>query len=128
MDNNELYHYGVKGMKWDVRKDRQKHYSSKGRTNRTIIDKNGKKHEYTAITVKPSKGQKQSNTGNILRAIKKGEIRASDVTKYETNGHSTIQHIINQQLNQQQIDIAIRDANRVASLGISGGTNPFMFG
>lgn len=31
MDNLELYHHGVKGMKWGVRKDRQ---SSRSRTNK----------------------------------------------------------------------------------------------
>lgn len=29
MNNNELYHYGVKGMKWGIRKDRAKRSSSK---------------------------------------------------------------------------------------------------
>lgn len=50
---NELYHHGVKGMKWGVRKDRKA--TSKGRVNGTVTDKNGKKHEYTTINIKSPK-------------------------------------------------------------------------
>lgn len=50
---NELYHHGVKGMKWGVRKDRKS--TSNGRVNGTVTDKNGKKHEYTTINIKSPK-------------------------------------------------------------------------
>lgn len=35
MQSNELYHYGVKGMKWGVRKDRASGFITRARNNRT---------------------------------------------------------------------------------------------
>lgn len=57
---DELIHYGVKGMKWGIRKDREG-TTGKGIVNGIIIDKNGKKHEYTTINVKSN--SKVSNAG-----------------------------------------------------------------
>lgn len=42
MDNHELYHHGVKGMKWGVRKDRKRNSSGRSSKQQTpILSKNG---------------------------------------------------------------------------------------
>lgn len=105
---NELYHYGVKGMKWGVRR-------------------NSDQHGHKASTAK----KRKNNTNKVKAASKASFI------KFIKRGSNFIQQdIMQQQMNQNFINwstqestrAAINAANRTASLGISGGMNPFMFG
>ena len=97
MNNRELYHYGVKGMKWGVRKDRKKGTISRARPRPDSVMEIGKMIAQNWIL---------------------------------NNNHLMNMQI--QQANQFAMDAAnrasINAALQGASLSISGGMNPFMFG
>ena len=118
---NELYHHGVKGQKWGVRR-----YQNTGASKR-----NSKK--ISTGSEKQRNGKKTA----ISKKVFNKEIK--DINSATLNHGKTFvtQHLFNQQfLNQQFTDWSMQEstrasinaANQAASLGISGGTNPFMFG
>ena len=54
--NSELYHYGVKGMKWGVRKERQPSTKSRSKKQRLVLEsktKNGAPIRGIQSTVNP---------------------------------------------------------------------------
>ena len=102
---NELYHYGVKGQKWGVRRN---------------PDQLGRK---------ASNAKKRKNNTNKVKAASK--------TSFIKRGFDFIQQdFIQQQMNQRFTDwsmqestrAAINASNQAASLAMTGGMNPFMFG
>ena len=104
-DYNELYHHGVKGMKWGVRRNPEQ------------------------LGRKASTAKKRKNNTNKVKATSK--------TSFIKRGSNFMQQaIIQQQMNQNFINwstqestrASINAANQAASLSISGGMNPFMFG
>ena len=108
---SELYHYGVKGMKWGVRRTK---------------DQLSRKTSHTA---------KKRKTDNKV----KNKVKVKDILKssHINQGLDFIQRqIIQQQMDQQFINWSMQEstrasinaANQAASLGMTGGTNPFMFG
>lgn len=58
-DNTELYHYGVKGMKWGVRKEQQ-------------IRKKARKHEYKS-KVASTQIQRDTHAGKAIRLTRKAD-------------------------------------------------------
>ena len=104
---SELYHHGVKGMKWGVRRTK---------------DQLSRKTSHTA------KNRKNNNTNKV---------KATSKTSFIKRGFNFMQQdIIQQQMNQNFINWSMQEstrasinaANQAASLGMSGGMNPFMFG
>lgn len=116
---NELYHHGVKGMKWGVRKDQKA--TSKGRVNVSVTDKNSKKREYTTINIKsPKRGGFKSFEESVKRGAE------------FINAHHHFMDMSIRQANQfameQATRASINASLQAASLSASGGMNPFMFG
>ena len=113
---NELYHYGVKGMKWGVRR-----YQNAGASKRR--------------SKKVSTGsEKQRNRKKTTISKKVFNKKIEDINSATLNHAKTFvtQHLLNQQFTgwsmQESTRASINAANQAASLAISGGTNPFMFG
>ena len=113
--NGELYHHGVKGMKWGVRKDR-KRSMSKLKTKDNI--------------------QKWGIRKDRKRSMSKLKTK-DDIQKLAVNGRRFVNnnHFMNlsvRQANQfameQATRASINASLQAASLGMSGGMNPFMFG
>lgn len=168
-DNGELYHYGVKGMKWGVRKDRKRYVMINGRkvpvtrfdgqmeTKEMLAHKPKIKdvfRDYHAMSKLKTKNDIQEWSENEDAKIRDdlfyGKIsnkeaqRRSDLLASRTaymlraaNGRRFIEnsHVMNlsiQQANQFTMESATRASInaslQAASLSMSGGMNPFMFG
>lgn len=138
IDSGELYHYGVKGMKWGVRKDRKRYVVINGRKVPVTRFKDDiqawSENEdakirddlhYGKITRKEAERK-----WDLLASRTEYMLRASSGRRFVDNSH--IMNLSIQQANQ----FAMEQANRAsinaslqaASLGMSGGMNPFMFG
>lgn len=149
MEQYELYHHGTKGMKWGVRKKSKT--GSKGRVNGVVVDKNGKKSSKRneksankklktalkiggvtttglgfaglvggAATGNPILAFASMGSivgGNVITLYGSSSINSSDTKRYAASGRNNL-----------AIQEAVKANNRGASLGVSGGTNPFMFG
>ena len=114
--NNELYHHGVKGMKWGVRRY-QNAGANKRRSKKVSTDSEKTKERKKIAIFKKAFNEKIKDIDNSTL----------------NHGRAFItQHLLDQQFNdwsmQETTRASINAANQAASLGISGGANPFMFG
>lgn len=117
--NEEFYHHGIKGMKWGVRKKSQ-------------------------VAIKCTRPRSDSVAGNNEtlghkpKNKKRGKRRMFDMGKASSVGYSWLHNnnaLLGMQSQQAQ-QWAMEQANRAsinaalqtASLSMSGGTTPFMFG
>jgi hypothetical protein len=100
----ELYHYGVKGMRWGVRKDRKKAAitDSKETPSRKSINK--------------------KRTFDMDKASRRGRLWIHDNAFLNMQFQQANQWAM-EQTNRASINAALQSV----SLSISGGTNPFMF-
>lgn len=127
MTDLELKHYGVKGMKWGVRKDAN---------TSTSID-NAKKKKKQKLTTK----NKIDKTKKVLESRLYSLIGSG---RQHIENSSLINMMVQDINNQNMLNEHIRQANefamnqantaainaglQAASLSASGGMNPFMFG
>ena len=135
MEQQSLYlaHHGIKGQKWGVRR-----FQNKDGT----LTPEGMKRYRELVTPDGNYTQKALNE-HFDKRVERGvtdyifgrRINDPFVAQVIRENKSTIDASIAQtramqiaEINRQQNEIAIREANRTASLGLSGGMNPFMFG
>lgn len=80
LESNELAHYGVKGMKWGVRKDRPSSGSSTTRKKKTTAKSAVVKKKKSAKT-EPSAGRKAIDAMVEKRKTRKAEKAAAEAAK-----------------------------------------------
>ena len=121
---NELYHHGILGQKWGIRR----YQNADG----TLTPKGKKRYDKLTGSRKEAKLEKK------LKKLKKLKQKYGI---YEKNGKSFVN---NRMMNNRMMNNTIRQANQhameqanraainaslqAASLSMSGGMNPFMFG
>lgn len=122
--SNELIHYGVPGMKWGVRHDKP----SNGYTKT--------KNKYKTSKTKYNAAKKEQKNA-IKETTKSLNKSVSDIIEKAKSGYDFMQQqAIQQQMNtnfndwamQESTRASINAANQAASLSMTGGMNPFMFG
>ena len=133
MNDRILIHHGIKGQKWGVRRY-QNHDGS--------LTPEGVARYRSLVTKEGYYTQKALDEG-FDRKVEKGisdyifgrSINDPFVAQVIRDNKQEIDALIAQEqarqiaeINRQQNEIAIREANRTASLGLSGGMNPFLFG
>lgn len=119
--NGELYHFGVKGMKWGVRRKKT------APNHKKLVVREYMKATKDARRVMKSKEAQQ--TLSDARRVMKSKISRGE--KWLTNNHTLMGMSISQ-ANHYAAMQAHRTATNAGlmsmSLGTSMGTNPFMFG
>ncbi len=104
--NDELIHYGVKGMKWGVRKDHRSKVPVT-RSNAQSRIRKKMKDLLTAYTPSVANGQQFLHNSHIM-----------DLPIQQAN------QIAMQEATRASINASLQ----ASSLSMSGGMNPFMFG
>ena len=147
---NELYHHGIKGQKWGVRRFQyadgtltpagQKRYNS-GQNGKNIGSMKVKEFVnsvITQVTGMSSEAQNKARAEKYLaekNAKKKNKLNdiktQTNIGKSFVDSSAMMNNTI-QQANQYAMEqanrAAINASLQAASLSISGGMNPFMFG
>ena len=103
-----LAHYGVKGMKWGVRR----YQNSDG-----SLTSAGKKHKKSQSLIQRGKNYVKDLVGGFKEGMQEG---------LQTDYINTGQQFISQQNDFMKQQVAF--SRQSASLSLTGGTNPFMFG
>lgn len=125
---NELYHYGVKGMKWGVRRAKKAgtKYSRKAQKQIDANMSNAKARKMDVSTINSDEVKKRfkNNRAFVQKLSKKGKTYINNNSQFMNM--SIMQ--ANQFAMQEATRASINASLQVASLGLSGGTNPFMLG
>lgn len=125
--STELCHHGVKGQKWGVRRYQNLDGSL------TNVGKARRKKKSSKEEVRSGKTTQEriNSYKQRLATVKDMTIeeakRATNIHQAQINDWVTQQHIQNMQM-QEAIRLSIEASNRTASLGLTGGMNPFLFG
>lgn len=61
-------------------------------------------------------------------AVSNMSLMSSSINQMQTQQMIQTQQLVQQQMNQMAMQQMVQDSMRIASLGLSGGMNPFMFG
>lgn len=116
--NDELYHHGVKGQKWGFRKQKRKASNNK-------IKKFLKKQKSEFLQGMHEE-QNRIHEQNMRNAAQAQQSNIQEHNRiHEQNMRNVVQ---SQQFMNQTVQQAVNASNQAASLSITGGMNPFMFG
>lgn len=107
---DKLYHHGIKGQKWGFRKQKKKASNNK--------IKNFLKKQKSEFLQGMHDEQNRIHEQHMRNAQEHNRI-------HEQNMRNVVQ---NQQFMNQTVQQAVRASNQAASLSMTGGMNPFMFG
>ena len=120
--SNELYHHGILGQKWGIRR----YQNADG----TLTPKGKKRYDKLTGSRKEAKLKKKlkklKQKYGIYEKIGKSFVNNNRMMN-NTMMNNTIQQA-NQHAMEQANRAAINASLQAASLSISGGMNPFMFG
>lgn len=125
--STELCHHGVKGQKWGVRRYQNLDGSLTNAGKARRKKKSSKEEVRSGKTTQERINSYKQRLATVKDMTIEEAKRATNIHQAQINDWVTQQHIQNIQM-QEAIRLSIEASNRTASLGLTGGMNPFLFG